>query len=39
MQITLEGHPELVQVQSGDTLLACGTQVRDDTVIRRPFSR
>ena len=37
MQITLEGHP--VQVQSGDTLLACGTQVRDDTVIRRPFSR
>jgi hypothetical protein len=39
MQITLEGHPELVPVQSGDTVLACRAQVRDDTVIRRPSSR
>jgi hypothetical protein len=35
MQITLEGHPEPVPVQAGDTVLACRTQVWDDTVVRR----
>lgn len=45
MQITLEGHPEPVPAQAGDTVLASllraklafPFQVWDDTVIR-PFS-
>jgi hypothetical protein len=39
MQITLEGHPEPVPVHSGETVLACRAQVRDDSVIGRLFSR